>query len=409
MTVAMSEHNESKRIIVNSIVFLILLFPFVQQRTMQEFPLWFKNVYEYGIVVSSTIVYLMFIVRKDCNVSTIMNYFPIILFWLVYILSTLLVKTNELLYTGRRAYSMIAILLFIDMEIRRNTRITLKLLALFYTTYVLLNNILVVFFPEGCFKVTTSLTHKGHLLGDDNAIIYVALPGMLFLVIYSLYEYGRITKFTWFNLILCEFVFVRLWAGSAFVCFFMFIVILYFSVSKCVLTIRPLLIFACIGFCAYIIFASSVKNNVFGDGLISGFITSFLGKDLTFSNRSFMWENALGLIKEKPLLGYGGYYQAGIYISKGGITYPCHTPYLQFLLDGGIILFSSFVTWVLFIAKKLSKTKNNSYSRAITAALIAIFISYIFEYTQMYHVMIICALAINISYLSKNNTRNDFA
>lgn len=379
---------------------ILLLFPFVQQRSMQEFPLWLKMTYEYGAVLSATIIYLYaFYKRKEFS-NSFKRLWIVFIFWAIYVFSTILNKPQEILYTGRRAYVMLAIALFIDLEIQRNAGEILKALAFFYATYVLLNNVLVLLFPTGIYQVKTSLTHKGHLLGDDNAIIYVALPGMIFLSIYSIYKYNKITTLTWINIVLCEIVLIRLWSGSAMICFGIFILILFLGTKIKRIPGKVYLIATTV--LSVFVFLSVYYKSISSSGLFS-LVFSILGKNSTFSNREYMWVNAINMIFRKPIFGYGGYYQVGTYISRGGFVYPSHTPYLQILLDGGIVLFIPFVVMIIMMFKCIDKNIHSYYSQVIIAGMTGILLSYVFEYTQLYHVMILFSIATNIPNIIAQN------
>ena len=80
--------------------------------------------------------------------------------------------------------------------------------------------------------------------------------------------------------------------------------------------------------------------------------------------------------------------------------YPVHTPYIQILVDGGLFLFFQFIYIVFDTFRKLEKFKDSNITQVFLAGFIAIGISYIFEYSGLYHLMILIPLALNIDCIS---------
>ena len=266
-----------------------------------------------------------------------------------------------------------------------NPKDLLKILTYIYITFILINNILVIIFPEGFY--VANAYHHGHLLGDDNSIIYVALPGMIIASLYSIIKYGKISKFTWFNIIFCELIFIKLWAASAIISFAVFIFLVFLGNKNIKLSPMKLFI-ALISFCLIIFIG-------FNTPVLVNFITNYLHKDISFSGRTYLWKYGFDLIKQKPIFGYGGYFVEGRSVLHRRL-YPVHTTYLQLLIDGGIILFSQFILIIFNTFKKLTKYKNYLCPHIISAGLIGIGISYTFEQAGLYHLMIIIPIAYNI-------------
>lgn len=86
----------------------------------------------------------------------------------------------------------------------------------------------------------------------------------------------------------------------------------------------------------------------------------FLGKDMTFSNRTFIWDNALDSITGAPILGHGlldndsmvsylGSMPSGI--RWEGATH-CHNQFLQIIFQGGFVAFLLFLCVIVMIIRK---------------------------------------------------------
>ncbi len=363
-------------------LYFLILIPFLRLRTLQDLPMWLQKSYNYLAVLSCTLILFYTMSRKNIDRSKVV--LPIIIMMLTYIFITLL-NNRKYLDTTYRCIFFIAIALFINIELDKEPLEVIKFLAFVYSFIVLLNNILVFLFPKGLYK--GYLYHTGHLLGDDNAIIYVALPAMVILTIYSLIKHRKITKFTWFNLILCEIVFIKLWAASAIIAFGLFIAMVFISTNF--IKLPPMKLF--IGLIVFCIIVFVGLNSTF----ITNLITNYLHKDITFSGRTVLWKNGFEMIKKKPILGYGGYFKEGR--SYLGIReYPIHTTHLQILVDGGAILFGEYILICVLAFKKMSKYFKSNISQVLCAGLIAIGISYTFEQAELYHFIILIVFAFNI-------------
>lgn len=369
---------------VKNIFYFLLLLPFIRTRTMEDFPIWLQNLYNYSALISTVIIFFNTFKNKK-NVHNMKIILPIWIMIITYISITLFSNTR---YLGScyNCIFFLSIAMFINTEIDKNTYNLIKVLAFIYTTLILLNNILVILFPEG-FYDTLVTYHKGHLLGDDNAIIYVALPGMILLSIYSILKNGKISNFTWFNIFFCEWIFIKLWAASAIVSFGIFIIVMMIG-TKC-LKLPPFKLFILLVIFCIIIFIG------FNTPVITHFISDYLHKDITFSGRTYLWKNGFELIKQRPIFGYGGYFIAGR-SSLGYRVYPIHTTHLQILIDGGIFLFLQYITIFILAFKKINKYKKFNIAQTLCAGLIAIGISYTFEQAGLYHIIILLTLALNI-------------
>lgn len=92
--------------------------------------------------------------------------------------------------------------------------------------------------------------------------------------------------------------------------------------------------------------------------LATWFIVDVLGKDITFTNRTEMWDSALQIIKDSPLWGYGFpdavWYRS--YMSSFAIG--PHNIILAVLIYGGIITFVLYVFLFVISLQKLLKRKG---------------------------------------------------
>lgn len=378
------------------IIYTFLLFPFIQQRTYSEVPQWIGLFYKYYALFSSTVIYVFLLIKRQFNPMKKKQWL-FWMFWLVYLFSTLLNVHHQISYVLYHAYILLALVSFLFYASKDHLKELLSALSLIYGFFILANWILFMFYPSGFYS--TSSYHSGHLLGDDNAIIYVCLPGLICIVCNSILKKEKISLFTWFLIIVTEFTLVKLWSASAVLCLSIFIVgLLYANKTKGPKPNHVMLI--CFAAIIVAFFGLSTP-------FVSNFIVNVLHKDITLTYRTIIWKLALQYIMIKPILGHGGYFTQGHFRAtfNSWYSFPSHTPYLQMLIDGGMILLIIFCIITFFGFKNASKNKNSLYARVLSLGLGCMLINYITEYSQLYHYMIIISLMLNIEYKAEKQKK----
>ncbi len=375
------------KLVLRVLLISFILFPFIQQRTYSELPGWISTFYKYYCLLSSTCIFIVVLFKREFNLFKNKQWL-FLMFWMIYILTTIINSYQQLEYVLYQAYISLALITFIGFESKRNLKELLISLSIIYGFYILFNWIFFMIYPNGIYQ--TLSYHKGHLLGDDNAIIYVALPGLICLACNSIFNKKKISFFVWFMILITEYTFIKLWAVSSMVSLTIFIIgIIYASKTNGPNPKNVLIIVFCIIFLT--LFGISNSN-------IQNFIVNRLHKDITLSGRTAVWSQAIDLITRRPILGYGGYFMYGRFRphSYSIYTYPSHTPYLQLAIDGGIFLLLCFIVITITSYNNTIIYKNKIYTRVLAIGMGCMLINYITEYSQLIHYMIIITLMFNI-------------
>lgn len=369
---------------LRTIMLIIMLFPFIQARTYSEMPEMIGTIYQWAAIFSASCVYLQ-VIKSGFKRCTFNNVGIFLLVWFFYLLSTVLFMPNGTAYVARQAYIMTGSIMLIVRSLHKDPRRLLFSLAFIYELLTILNFLFMLLYPNGLY--VTSSYHTAHLLGDDNAIAYIVLPGVVCVFAYSFYLYGKMKLFALIDIVVAELTFFRVWSASAMVCCTLLIIFL-------------VLIDKDIDFPPYsylVAFILSVLLILFGTSVpfVSNFITTTLQKDITFGGRVYLWTSALEMISKSPILGYGGFFHNGRWVAGSwGISYPCHTPYLQILIDGGLCLFSVFVVIIIKAFASLNKFKSDKVAQVFTVGLFCIMLNYVFEFSAFHHIFILFELAI---------------
>jgi len=97
-----------------------------------------------------------------------------------------------------------------------------------------------------------------------------------------------------------------------------------------------------------------IENN----NLIVWFVEDVLGKDITFTNRTHMWDSALRVITESPLWGYG--FPTKIWYTTRMTSFAIgpHNMLLAMLIYGGIITFVLYLYFLIVSLFRAFRIRN---------------------------------------------------
>ena len=132
-----------------------------------------------------------------------------------------------------------------------------------------------------------------------------------------------------------------------------------------------------------------------------GFIVNFLNKDITLSNRIYIWDSVIDIINNASItqliLGHG-YDIRLITINMRGVMVQTHShnEILKIILDSGVLGLSIFAYIIHITTKKLSKYNSNKMSIVLMGSILAFFTMGLTEACFYIHFYIILALANNI-------------
>ena len=109
-------------------------------------------------------------------------------------------------------------------------------------------------------------------------------------------------------------------------------------------------------------------------------VTEFMGKDMSFSNRIYIWAQVLVLFLQKPLFGWGmvSVDESADILGSAAFT-NAHNQILNTLWQGGIIGLLLVIAMLFIIAKKINLNKNKGIKVFLGLMIFAILIEMMFE------------------------------
>ena len=113
--------------------------------------------------------------------------------------------------------------------------------------------------------------------------------------------------------------------------------------------------------------------------LFSYLLEDVLGRDLTFDNRTYIWNSTMWAISNKPWLGYGINSSAPIVFPSSVKNLPAHNQLLCILADMGIVGFISFCSLFVITGSSISRYKSEKLRGIMLAGMIAMLIIFFTE------------------------------
>lgn len=244
----------------------------------------------------------------------------------------------------------------VQTMLNRNTKKTIDTLFLLMTFLLLINLIVYFIFPMGLNNMYEE-DQRMYFLGVPNVIAYSVLLTMLLCFIRNI---DRKDVYAYGSLILCTITSLLFHSASGFMAFIiMFVSYLIYSKQIKWLTFKNVIILACI---VEVIFVGG------GQGIFESFIEIVLNKDITFTGRTYIWQEAIQVIADNPLLGVG---RSTIAVEAwmGRDTY-CHNAFLDIGIKAGVLGIIAFLLILLKIYHNIFKRKFFTTERIYSSALL---------------------------------------
>lgn len=321
----------------------------------------------------------------------------LILYCAILFIATMVGELTSLSILVNTYYKIVVLAFYLDYGLRHYCK---NVVQAFYVSLFILNIInfyTIIRYPEGLYK--SRFYDNNWFFGYDNNHILMFIPTIMFIFLkHKLYKS---------KLNLLDFILIGMITYSVYWCFSATSVVAYTVLLIYLLFrkfINKLSIFNSITYLLsyFAMFFSFVIFRV--QKIFSVLIVDILGKSLTLSHRTIIWDNTIKWIKERWLLGYGKQYETYFAYKQGdGRFNHAHNTILDVFYQGGIIGLILSIVLLILPVKELFKHRNNSVAKFMAIILFCFFIMMNFEerqeYIGLYLVLISCY---NISSILKN-------
>lgn len=286
---------------------------------------------------------------------------------------------------GNAFYNIISILyvaLLIDWCVKNKLAVPMiksMMLHLELCTYINLFTLLIG--PNGFFYRSHIAygTTQEWLLGSDHYFVIWAIPSFLISWIYK--EYTGNTVRSYLLIIMTGLTQLIRGSTTGLVGVAIFFAWLLLPVLRRIITpFRGMIVISFLCLSIVILQQSDFLNPI---------IVGVLGKDMTYTNRLGIWNNAIQAILTRPLTGYGILYNEqtvdllGVFSNgfrwEGAVH--CHCQYLQVAFESGITGLILYMVSIVSALLKSHRCKNKNLSQS---AMVCIFILGIISITEVY-------------------------
>ena len=381
--------------IMKFIMYIILIIPFFKPRYLIYGPVNYNTYFTLLLGVALVVIIFLVIIKKKIK----KNFFVIVLYFIVLLISTS-INNGDMNNAISTAIQVLTFILVVDYGLKYDTKIFLNAVDLLLYMLVIYNLYTIFMYPNGMY-IDSSGYLDNWFLGFKNVHILVILPAITFDFINSYYKYGKLKWWNYFFLIISwisviivnsSTSIIGLTAVSAFIIFNKL-----FNKTR-ILNIKNYTVAYIISFFGIIILR--VQN------LISFIVVDILKKDLTFTNRVYIWDGVMRLISDKPLLGYGVETSATRMTRiPEQLSLHAHNQILEIIYKSGFIGFTIFVYIVYLAYKELMKYKETIISKFLSIVMFAWMIMMLTEAYAYEYFMYFFVICFNIGNLVK--TRKD--
>ncbi len=287
-------------------------------------------------------------------------------YFLIIIISTIYNKGDAI-----RMLKIIAciamIILLMDYAIQTEYAYVLDGLAKLTMVITVLNIFSILLFPGG-FKVYNEgvLLADRYLLGMDNRFCCTLFPGFCFVLLNDIRVHGKIGRRSWieYGLLLFTFGFTRA-IGSLLSVLVILPILMVINTKYAKKLFHGMVYFILQSIAAYLITFVRIFEKMTA-------LLNFLGKDITLTSRTYIWNKAQVYISESPLIGLG---IESNYVVRSKFAFNhIHNQFLTVIYQTGyvgLILFISIVGYVYYL---LYKNRNKLEAQVIALILFLLFV-----------------------------------
>ena len=306
--------------------------------------------------------------RKHFNKSfTIL----LVVLWAELLLSTLLSKNASLYTYATNALAVLEVCL-LAAEIAINGPYTgLKSAYIYFSVCVLINTITFILFPNALYAMYNGDRVCWFLGGDNTGYSYYIVASTLAMAFcaYSKKKFTLLSLCVWISGYI--FAFGRA-IGSGMICQVVWTILFlmyHLNWIKRIIKARHVLYVAVGGFLIFVIFRSSIIEP----------IALAVGKSVTLTGRTVIWDNLLNVLSQRRMMGFGICVNEEFSRIVHTHIWSAHNYILQVLFWGGICGGLLFALLIFFACKGSKEIFKSDYCKCMIIGLIVVSVRLLVE------------------------------
>lgn len=277
----------------------------------------------------------------------------------------------------------------------KSSRFFIHSISLLFYALCLIEFVFVIFFPEGVIINNVNM----YFLGGENLIGFSLLCGLL-IVLIDYYLKGCSKKYLLSYIIMETMTVLMVFSGGNVVGTVISLILLM-PVARPFLKIRFIyIVLIFVGAFAFIIVFNHLSN-LLSNSYVQYLIEDVLGKNLTLTSRTNIWEMAVNGFFKNPIWGYGIRESTDLfYFAKTKQELSAHNQLLQSLYEGGIMFYISWIPLIIYTSRILNNTKHlGILIKVVTIGLMSMYMS---EASGLAFLLFVIAVACSIGPIVKS-------
>lgn len=276
-----------------------------------------------------------------------------------------------------------------------------KIISNYYLVILIINLSLLILSPN--------LFGEAYFLGRENYVGYCLLVGFLYNSI-NAYLLGRKIQMIIYTVLMIVNN-MLIWSSTTVVATLFLLAVMFVPVLKSFFQKIPFYLLL-ISYCVVFIFVVIMSTIGFFDGtFVEKFIIDILGKNMSYSGRDVLWEEAMLLIMQKPLLGYGVVKDGNIiqFITKEGNlgSLSAHNQFLQSIYEGGVIVLLIIISSLLYLGKRIDMCSVKFVSLLFKSVVFALLLMYLTESPSLhfyFEIFVFCCVTLLLLHQNKEDS-----
>ena len=390
-----------KKIRLNFLVIVFLLSPFFKPGSLDYLVPALDTVFEIWQIAAAMVILTLYLLNGKFSKYIL----SVIAFEGVLILSTI-IDSGDMFTLIINVGRVISICMLVELGINVAPKELVRAFVWILGIECIINAITVFLFPGGMYVATEVLgwskrmiSRENYFLGYDNGYILYMLPFFCFYLIYSKNRnMSQVSKMAlMLPVIVASYITHSAATVVALTVFVILVLLERFQLLRKMFNFRNCIIVVFIAFIAIVFFRLQV--------VLSPLI-AMLGKDITLSGRTYIWDKAIQLFLQSPVIGIGVLTRSQ-YMMLLGLPHP-HSFILRILCERGIIGFIVFIVILLLVGKSLTDQPQNRNCYIVSTTLFCFFIVLLTEsFDDLVSLFGILTAAYHISMLTEGLERSD--
>ncbi|MGN1372254.1 MAG: O-antigen ligase family protein [Candidatus Coprovivens sp.] len=306
--------------------FLVLLMP----EPLKKIPLLY-NLYALFNLVFFIIYMAIFLLKK--RKKNIERFELVMILYFIYFLLLSILKNNSSMYNYLIIINQLTLCLVVFVSGENKIKEVIQAIVYITTIYIIINAITLYLFPMGIFSSYTSYGNEVYswLLGSKNPCSRYIVISLCIRFCYKNYYYNNKYSFFDFIISLISIIsIIKLKSTTGLISIgFMIILIIFTQKIKIPQKINYFTIFLLGGLLSYLLIEFNIQN------LFKYIIENVFQKNVTLSDRIYIWKQTKYYISQNLIFGYG--YETDKIMSYKLLGNHPHNYYLFILYSTGVI------------------------------------------------------------------------